>query len=153
MAHKRIKYLVKHLELLAADSAKPAEGTHDPVRRRRGHALNKEQRKPSFLSLEKEVMEELIVPTLRKKAIYSDGEARRSNRSRNEPRGSRKTSGRLLKPGERPQAMVACRTKQKCRGLSKQARRRKSVPTSELFIKGGRAECRRKGRLAISFEK
>ena len=106
-----------------------------------------------FLSLEKGVMEELMVLTLRKKAIYSDGEARRSNRSRKEPRGSRKTSGRLLKSEERPQAMVACRTKQKCRSLSKQARRRKSVPASELWIKSGRAECRRKGRLALSFEK
>ena len=85
-------------------------------------------------------MEELTVPTLRKKAICSDGEARTSNRSRQEPRGSQKTSGRLLKPEESPQAMVACRTKQQCRDLSKQARRRMSVPTSELFIKGGRAE-------------
>ena len=30
VAHERIKYLVKHLELLAADSAKPEEGTNDP---------------------------------------------------------------------------------------------------------------------------
>ena len=29
VAHKRITYLSKHLELLTADSAKPEEGTHD----------------------------------------------------------------------------------------------------------------------------
>jgi hypothetical protein len=45
------------------------------IARSRGHALNKERRKPSFLILEKGVMEELIVRTLRKKAIYRDGDA------------------------------------------------------------------------------
>ena len=56
------------------------------------------------------VMEELIVPTLRKRLYAVTAKLGRATKSRQEPRGSQKTSGILWKPEERPQGLPAGRS-------------------------------------------
>ena len=76
-----------------------------------------ERRKPSFLNLEKGVMEELTVRSLRTKAVHSDGEARKSEGSRKEPLGSQRTTGKLWKYEENLRAL-ACRSERESPDLS-----------------------------------
>ena len=126
----------KTLKLLAADSAKPEEGTLDAGQKKSMPRTQQERRKPSFLNLEKGVMEELTVRSLRTKAVHSDGEARKGDGSREEPLGSQKKTGTLWKSEESPRAL-ARRTKRESPDLSKQARRRNLRLRANYLLKAG----------------
>jgi hypothetical protein len=62
-------------------------------------------------------MEEPTVRSQRKKAVHSDGEARKSDGSRKDPLGSQRTTGKLWKYEEKLRDL-ACRSERESSDLS-----------------------------------